>query len=316
MNTDSDLFHSQRVYLQQLQDYSEKSIISFVEESFKDLSPFQNLRKKVLVKPNLIFAKGGGLGCTDPRFIVALCCWLKSMGATVYLGDSPAFGKARTALNLLGIEKKLTALGVHITEFETAVKRKLSCGVEIGVAKEALDCDILINVPKVKSHQQMYVTLGVKNIFGIVKGMRKSLLHMVHGGKNGLFIPVLLDLLQLLPPSIHIVDGIVAMHRGGPIHGEPFDLKIAGFSTNVIALDTAILEVLGGDFQSSPLWCEAAKRKLVGYDIEHLQFPMQKPVSLRKNGFVAPAELSPVRFNPINFISGNIKRLGLKIAGK
>ena len=129
---------------------------------------------RVLLKPNLISARAPALACTDGRFICAAAEWFLDCGAQVALGDSPAFGSAASVLRRHGIDRALAHLNVTFLPFRTARQIKLSNGVSIGVAEDALGCDFFVNLPKIKAHNQMYITAGVKNLFGIVVGMRKS----------------------------------------------------------------------------------------------------------------------------------------------
>ncbi|MCI5144758.1 MAG: DUF362 domain-containing protein, partial [Candidatus Electrothrix sp. AR3] len=106
----------------------------------------------VLLKPNLISAKHGRLACTEGAFILAIARWLLDHGAKVSVGDSPAFGSAKDVLQSLGISDELATLGVEIKEFSKGQKVKLPRGYKAVLAREALDCDLLVNLPRVKAH--------------------------------------------------------------------------------------------------------------------------------------------------------------------
>lgn len=304
------------VYLQRCEKYKPDVLIAFFDNCFKREALCSLRGSKVLIKPNLISAWGKGLACTDPRFLIALADWLQLAGARVEVGDSPAFGKAAGVLRALNVDRELARRKIKIVEFDTVITKKLGCGIEVGVAAEALECDLFVNAPKIKAHNQMYVTLAVKNIFGIVKGMRKSMLHMRHGGVNGMFSRIILDLVELLPTNISVVDGIDAMHREGPIRGSCLHFACLAFSANPLAIDTSILQALELNPARSPLWLEAKRRGLSGSDIEMIQFPLFTPEQFFGASFEAPDVLSPIRFNPLRFVQGNLKRVGLKIMGK
>ena len=271
---------------------------------------------KVLLKPNLISAQGRGLAVTDGRLVLALVDFLLDHGASVCIGDSPAFGSARWVLRGIGLEKELKVRNVVIADFQRVAERRLASGRKVGVAADIYDCDLLLNVPKVKGHAQMYVTLGVKNLFGIVKGVRKSMLHMRLGDAEGAFAGLILDLLDILPPNITLVDGIVALHRGGPIYGEPLELGCLAFAEDAVAVDRALLDVLELDPEKSPLFREAQRRSYAAAELENLHFPLKAPGVFHGSCFQPPEDIMPIRFNPFRFLKGNVKRICMKVSGR
>lgn len=269
----------------------------------------------VLLKPNLITARNGSLACTDARLIGAVAQWFKAQGARVVVGDSPAFGSARSVLTAIKALSILRQLEVPVVEFRRTGEVRLPGGRKAAMAQPALECDLLVNLPKVKAHSQMRVTLAVKNLFGCLSGWQKPWWHMHHGGNKNRFADLLVELLAVLPPGCTLVDGMVAMHRTGPIHGEPFALGCLAGGTNPVAVDTALLAVLGIDPHRSPVWCASRRAGLQGTDLEAVSFPWAKPDDFRVQGFEVPETLTPVRFNPFRFVKGSMQRLLLRLSG-
>jgi uncharacterized protein (DUF362 family) len=294
--------------------YAPSSVANILEKFSPLLELEGNVRgKRVLVKPNLISSWGPPLACTDPRFIIAVVQWLVEHGASVLVGDSPAFGTTAWVLRHLGADLELKRLGAKVIEFSTPKSVTLANGHKISVAAEALDCDLMMNIPKIKAHNQMYMTIGVKNFFGIVKGIRKSLLHMQHGRSHRQFAGIILDLLALLPEHVTIVDGIKVMHVAGPLRGRPLDLNCVAASRNPLALDTALLSALELEPEKSPLWDEARERGYPVVFLSKIQFPFLRPADFHGSGFIAPHSLIPVRFNLLRFFSGHLRRIVLAI---
>ena len=159
------------------------------------------------------------------------------------------------------------------------------------------------------------MTLAVKNCFGCVSGFQKPWWHMLHGGKEGIFFDLLAALLAHLPPSIHLVDGITAMHKTGPMHGKPFPLGCMVCGTNPVAVDTVLLYILRVVPNKSPLWLAARKAGLAGTQLDELIVDRSQLDALRVDGFRIPAELNPVRFNPLRFLKNNGKRILLRLRG-
>jgi uncharacterized protein (DUF362 family) len=266
---------------------------------------------RVVLKPNLIAAGAPSLACTHAGFIAAVAAWFLDHGCRVIVGDSPAFGSARNVAERQGIVRALRGMNVQIVEFRSVCHRRLPCGVTVGIAAEALDCDLFVNLPRIKAHDQMYVTMAVKNIFGIVTGMRKPWLHMRFGDSPPVFSRIILELQGLLPSLVTIADGIEVMHKHGPIHGEPLALGCVACSRSAVALDTAMLALLELDSGRSPLWCVAAESNLPGSRLSGIEFPILTPLDFAGSGFVAPEALMPIRFRPLRYVMNSMKRVVL-----
>jgi uncharacterized protein (DUF362 family) len=263
----------------------------------------------VLLKPNLITAlRPDGLACTHPEFIAATVEWCLDQSAKVIVGDSPAFGSTEGVMRAVGIAEALQGLSVTIRDFKRGRRMVLAGGSVVHLAEQVFDCDILINLPKVKAHSQLLVTLAVKNFFGAVVGMHKAWYHVRYGDRTENFAELLVDLLTVLPAGISLADGIVAMHGDGPVKGRPFPLHVVAGSVNPVALETALMDVLGLEHGKNPLWLECARRKLPGADPSGLVYPLLAPDSVRAEDFQVPGKLKPVSFNPLRMAISAIKR--------
>ncbi len=304
-------FH--QVVLQRCTFYDHIAIAAFTDEAGRRFGLSKSLHGKiVLLKPNFISSRGPALACTDGRFIAGVASWFVDQGARVLVGDSPAFGSAQAVCRTFGITEALRGLDIELIDFTTPVKKRLAGGVTLTVAREALECDLLVGLPKIKAHNQMLVTMAVKNIFGIVKGVNKAMLHMVHGGTHAEFAGIILDLVALLPQQLHLVDGIEVMHGSGPLDGNPLKLGCLAAARCPVALDTALLKVLELDQTRSPLWQTAVTRGLEGSNPANLAYPLLKPQDFYGSGFISPDELQGIRFNPWRFFRGLAKKLALK----
>lgn len=304
------------IHLARLNDYEEprltQTLAPMLEASLAGRNPHG---LHVLLKPNLLTAKNR-LACTEPGFLLAVARWFQDQGAVVSVGDSPGFGSAEGVLQALGALTPLQALGIRVRNFRQRKPVTLSHGVQLALATAALDCDLLVNVPRVKAHAQARVTMAVKNCFGCVSGFQKPLIHMIHGGENSLFFELVASIPGLLPPAVHLVDGIVAMHVVGPIYGRPFPLGCVVCGTNPVAVDTVLLRIVGLPVEQSPLWQAERKLGLPGTTLDGLTVDLSLLESLRTTGFVVPEVLMGVRFNPIRFVKNSLKRLFLRLAGK
>jgi uncharacterized protein (DUF362 family) len=159
----------------------------------------------------------------------------------------------------------------------------------------------------------MYLSMAVKNIFGIVKGVRKSWLHMRHGHSHHEFAEIILDLHTLLGNTVTIADGIEVMHRHGPMSGEALALRCLAGSKSAVALDTAMIELLELESGRSPLSCVASRRGIIGADLAEIVFPSRQPADFFGSGFQAPERLIPVRFNPLRYGLNSLKKAILRL---
>jgi len=269
----------------------------------------------VLLKPNLVSAGSGPahLACTSPEVVVAVARWCLEQGARVQIGDSPAFGSGRSVMRACGMLDALAGLPVAVVDFDRQQRVELPCGLTVPVAAAALECDLLLNLPRVKAHTQLYVSLAVKNYFGVVTGWRKALHHARHGDVANRFEALLADLPGLFPGSFTLVDGVVAMQRTGPMKGDSFPLGLLAGGFDPVALDTAIQVILGADPHRSQLWVECCRRGLSGTDPAKLSFPLARPEELKVEDFLLPETLAPVTFHPGRILAGGCRRLAARI---
>ncbi len=305
---------SLQVVLQRCVHYERTGIATRVEAALTRLGHVDGMHgRTVLLKPNLISSSGPLHACTHAEFIAGVAACFIDQGAKVLLGDSPALGSAVKVCEKQGILQAIKGMNVRVVDFSTPLQKKLAGGLKITVAREALECDLFVGLPKVKAHNQMYMTLAVKNVFGIVKGVNKAMLHMLHGSTHQGFAEIILDLLDLLPSQVHLADGIVAMHKSGPLDGEPLPLYCIAAANSAVALDTAVLAALELDLKRSPLWQVAAMRKLVGSDPGSISYTALLPDDFHGSGFYAPFGFNPIRFNPLRFMRGLVQRAVLKM---
>lgn len=301
---------SRIVALRRCVEYRRQAIKGLVDQLNRALSFSIRFGDHVLIKPNLVCAQGvRGLPCTHPEFIAAVVEWMLDHGARVSVGDSPAFGSAKGVMGACGITDALKGLPVRLLNFNRRRQVTLKSGLSVGIFPLAMECDVLVSLPKIKAHSQLGVSLAVKNYFGTVAGFQKPWWHLRHGGREGMFASLLVDLLEVLPGGVSLADGILAMHAAGPVFGKPYDLGLVGGSVNPVALDTALLIVLGQECHSSPIWRECAHRKLAGSEVEHMVYPFLAPGDIQVPDFIVPAHLKPISFNPFRILKSGVKKL-------
>ncbi len=297
------------VFLRHIPDYNDPRLDKTVAGLLHAAGLRPSPGTRVLVKPNLVTPKNPSLACTRPEIVRAACLYLLDCRAVVTVGDSPAFGTCRIAARTAGLTKALADLPVVIADFSRARRIPLSFGGKAAVAVQALDADTILNIPRLKAHNQMGVTLAVKNLFGCVTGFRKSLAHQLYGEKENKFERLIIEVMTCLPETFSLLDGITAMHKSGPTGGEPYDLGMLAAAKSAPALDTAVYATLGLDDAAIPLWRELRRTGVPGADPDDIGYPLLRPEHFPGQGFIAPQTLSDVAFHPARFVRGRIKSL-------
>ncbi len=220
--------------------------------------------QRVLLKPNLLTGSRPTKECTTrPELVREVALMVQACGGKPFLGDSPAFGSARGVAKANGLLPLCEELKMPLVEFKSG--RYQSVGEtfnHLQLSKEAMEADIVINLPKVKSHCQLTVTLAVKNLFGCVPGKLKAWWHL-DSGKDALrFGKMLVETAATINPQLTIIDGIVGHEGMGPSNGEPRFLGLLGASRDVFALDRVFTAILNIDPALVPILRAATELKI------------------------------------------------------
>ena len=228
--------------------------------------------KKLLLKPNILQdADPAKAISTHPEFVRAVIKYMKKEGASdIYVGDSPGFQKPGYSGKKSGIRQVTEDTGsiwVDFTIGKTTIKTETGkLQKEFKVTSIVDEVDMVISLPKMKTHQLMYFTGAVKNLFGLIPGLGKSTYHVTYPNRHN-FGEMLLDLLEAVKPSYSIMDAVIGMEGPGPGNGYPKPVKIILASPNAVALDTIASSIIGYDPMLIPTNKLAHKRDL---GIKHL----------------------------------------------
>ena len=275
------------------------------------INSFVTPGSRVLLKPNLLAPKTPEAAvCTHPEIIRAVALQVMDAGGTVFLGDSPAVGSANVVLKRSGIAGPVRELGIEVVPFRTPVSVSVSEGGihrSILLAREALDFDAVINLPKLKTHGMMTLTLAVKNMFGLVVGAAKAGWHL-QANEHVRFADMLLDINRALPPVLNILDGIVAMEGNGPGSGDPRTVGLLAASSSALALDQVIAQVVGVDPERNPVIYRARERDLMGSEPEHVRVVGEPINEVRVHNFVLPKSVSRVDFKLPDWMNRSLRK--------
>ncbi len=227
-------------------------------------------RKKVLIKPNIVVcnAQNPQAVLTNPSIIAAICKLLKMNNCRIYVGES-SFVDTDIAFKKSGIERVAKKYGAKIVVFELdkLVKirdSKAKVLKNFYLSKTLKSTDLIINIPKLKTHQFTKYTGAIKNLYGCIPGGIKQKLHKKAQGEEK-FSKLLVDIYQNIKPEINIMDAVVGMEGRGPTSGKP---KKAGYilaSKNAISLDIVASKLIGYNPKDILMIKEAVKRGLGNY---------------------------------------------------
>ncbi len=268
----------------------------------KLLEPLGGLEKwvkkgeKVLLKINMLNGKGPKSAVTThPSVVRSIGLAVKKAGCVPIIGDSSGgtFSKRRLKANYrsAGYEEISKKYEIPLN-FDTSTKKvKFQNGKVLKKTKVcnfALTPDKIIAVPKLKTHSLMYMTLATKIMYGVIPGLAKAKYHAKFPTRSK-FAEALIDILEKVPPTLIILDGIVAMEGNGPNSGRPVKLGVMMASTDAVAMDIAVCEMLG----LQPVGIPSLKQaKLRGMWPDEIEYPQLSPEDVKVKNFEFPSSMS------------------------
>lgn len=241
-----------KVVLKRCPAYDPEKVYTSITESIELLGSILSFVKrgeKLLLKPNLLSAKAVEKAVTThPAIIEAVIRLVKDSGAKPFIGDSPGIGSAEQVAAKSGIKQVADRYGVQIVNLSDGIQvenRKGKIFKRLDLSRTAYEADGIINLPKLKTHAMMTMTLGVKNLFGCVPGKRKISWHFEAGHDKDAFARMLVESYHLLSPRLTILDGIIGMEGDGPGSGIPRKMGIIAASPDAVAMDMIISRMVG-----------------------------------------------------------------------
>jgi uncharacterized protein (DUF362 family) len=268
---------------------------------------------RVLLKPNLLTGSRPTKECvTRPEIVYCVAKLVQQAGGKPFLGDGPAFGSARGVAKANGYLPICDELNIPIVEFKG--KRYSTVGENFNhllLSKEVMEADVVINLPKVKSHMQLTMTMGVKNLFGCVPGKMKAWWHMEAGKDADRFGLMLVETARTIDPDLTILDGILGHEGNGPSTGEPKELGVLAASGNVFALDQALLAILNVDPEAVPTQ-RAARTLGLNFDLEAIDFVLARPEDLAIDDWKLPTTMMAIDFGAPRVLKSTFKHLYIR----
>lgn len=285
---------STKVSIIKCDDYSKaraaiKEALDLIGGLEKIISP----GNRVLLKPNVLAIKRPEAAVTThPSIVSAMCELVKEAGGIPIVGDgsgvtSSASTATAEALRVSGIEEAALTSGAELINFETSGFVEVDVpGAKqfsrLHIAKAIVDADIIISLPKLKTHELTLYTGAVKNFFGVIPRKDRKDAHFLEDRDR--FGDAVVDIYSFIKPHLAVMDGIVGMEGDGPSAGAPISSGVIMASYDCVALDVVASELIGFDPLQIPTNKAALARgfgtkkpEVVGTPLEKVKIQFKKP---------------------------------------
>jgi len=274
----------EKVFVAKCDEYKKEKIKRVIKKGFEVLNFNPKKFKKVLLKPNVLGAYPPERAVTThPVFVEAVC---EIFNGKIYVGDCSGVDHlTKRSLEKSGIKKaakKCNAKLVNLNKMEhiKIVKKDFKYAKDLLFPKILFDVDLIVNLPKLKTHMLTLLSGGVKNLFGCVPGGQKRKLHAVANTERR-FGEMLFEIYNIIKPKITIMDAIIGMEGNGPSAGTPKKTGYILISKNPAALDYVAAKIMGIDpykIWSTKLIMEGKKVKIIGqFENKKYKMPFIRP---------------------------------------
>jgi uncharacterized protein (DUF362 family) len=243
-------------------------------ENFAEFRTRLSRAKTILLKPNVFGSHPRERGrTTDPLVLAGIIkCLAQVSPAKIIIADSAVIGiDTWKAFRTTGIEAMATRMSADLVDLRSVdhpmkvVERPLAVK-SVGIAKTVSDADIVINVPKLKTTPASPISVGMKNLKGVLTDGQKKLFHRV-GLQNAL-----VDLYSQCRPTFTIVDGLIASELGSPFRA---NVLICG--DDGVAVDRVAASFMGIEVESTCHISLAGKLGLGISDLQNISIQGDKP---------------------------------------
>lgn len=265
-----------KVSIRKTKDQEYESIRKAVRQVIEDLGGLGDIIKpgdKVLLNPNFVAVPADRLsgGVTRWEVVKAVAEMVKEEGATPIVAESAAAGvDTEEVIKACGYVEAMRDEGYEVIDLKKQKITKMP--VENGkIIKEMTtwelvkEADAIITIPVMKTHDQTEVTLGLKNLKGLIADGQKKLFHTLG------VVPGVIDIIQTVKPVLSIIDGTYGQQGLGPIFGETVEMKVIVGSKDVVAADAVTSAIMGYEVDAPMLTVEAYNRGLGEKDLDKIE---------------------------------------------
>ena len=280
-------------------DYDSTSVEAAVRNSlepFGGMGAFVKPGQKVLLKVNLVAPSSPPLAVTThPEVLRAVIRLVKEAGGIAFVGDGPGVGDTETAARVSGLTEVIDAEGASLLPFnDVAIYENLDNTIikKLALTAHLKNMDVLITLPKLKTHCQMAFTGALKNQFGLIPGAAKGQFHFRFQNRASL-ADLMIDINRTAHTALAIMDGIVGMEGPGPSGGTPRQIGAIISGPDLAAVDTVACDIIGLSPEEVPVSIAARRAnygatrlqdiEVFGASLEQLRIPDFKLVKAPAN---------------------------------
>ncbi len=232
--------------------YEPTTISSAIEKACSFIKGIDSLLRgkvKVFIKINLLspFSPVERGIYTHPLFVRSVVEYLRNWNVSIACGDDVDKRRGDPFV-FCGLKEALKEFEVELTNIKDKGFKEVDVEGEvidkILFSREALEADVLINLPKLKTHSFTIYTGAIKNMFGLIPHGLRLKCHREHIWNED-FSRALVDIFNIRKPDLNIMDAIVAMEGEGPSSGNPKNLNLILASQDAVALDAVAGKIIG-----------------------------------------------------------------------
>lgn len=308
-----------KVSIVKCDSYSKNILASSIEKCIGLLGGFEKFvkrGKKIVIKPNLLLASSpDDAVTTHPVFIECIVEKVKKAAENVdsiIIADSPGAGipynvsnlkKVYSKTGLLDVSKKTGCKLNYDIDYESLFFKEGLLIKKIDIIKPILDADIIINIPKFKTHNLTVITGAVKNMFGIVPGFLKPGYHMRFNEVEK-FSGMLIDIVNFIKPTLNIMDGVYGIEGDGPgMSGSPRKIGFILASDDPVSLDAVMAMSVGIKEEFCPMIAAARKRNIKNAELSNINIVGEKIEDIIISDFKLPKSVGRDRLVKNNFFN-------------
>ena len=243
-------------------------------------SAFLKPRSRVFVKVNLLSSSAPPEKATytHPLFTQEVLRLFKDHDVDITVGDDIFSGEG-DSFSSNGYRRVCTQLGVRLVNLkETGFAEVPARGKvleKIFIARPLLEADVIVNLPKLKTHSFTIFTGAVKNMFGVIPhGLRLDCHRRFI--RNDVFSDMLVDVFACARPHLTIMDSVIGLEGEGPSAGRPKDIGLILAGSDGVALDAAAARIVGYDPLRIYTTYHAHERELGIGDIKLIEIAGEK----------------------------------------
>jgi uncharacterized protein (DUF362 family)/NAD-dependent dihydropyrimidine dehydrogenase PreA subunit len=239
------------------------------------LFPLQIEGKRVLIKPNVLRASAANEHIvTNPAVLEAVVRYVERLSPkSLIVGDNPglvSYGANEESFRITGLLDASRGFYRNIGDYSAQVPFNPDFMPHVSVSRAALEADVIISLPKFKTHGLTVMTGAIKNSYGLLPGAQKAALHRAAGGPER-FHEAVVEVFRLRPPELFIVDAVVGMEGNGPASPDLREIGLCLASDNAVALDAVIAYMMGCDPGLLRFLQKAKELGLGDYDLSKIE---------------------------------------------